>query len=1389
MVRSVFDFKGLNLGTGDKNITYLYGLSDFWAVMFEGNDKINLLVEANAQTSSDIYSKFLQLTSTISLEHIQTDIGYQTKLVLINEVDFVAGSINVYNLPEFIVSSRFLADRPLLPNLMLEEGVHFSIINDGTQIQFFSPLNSLGFPTRVNADGTKDYAIWFTDAEVDEFTIWQYYGKILGLDVHTSTENFRNFVQGLFYLFVNGPTVDWLKKGLNLALGIPLARATETVLDIRKYLDTDQYLVTTDANSYLIPFGLVPTVAVDDILHVADMLAEYIQVKDWLEDGQWWLNLYIPSELIPYIPTGQTDRHALPGSYSDYLMANFLKQHSFLVNVVVVDHSNLEFLVQIPSILSKAKPTYTYPVYIWTVPNDELLYLDDNQFSYRWDQFLCDNMSVPINIMTRNIVYGNFYQNYDYTRLAISNNGLKVTCTSVVLVYSGTKTDFGKQSGKWYWEITIIDAGSFQNLNLGVGTSAAPLQGRIGDTVDGWSYWMGGGITYRVNNGASIPYGSTFGTGTVVGVALDLDARTLTFYNNGVSQGVAFTGLPAGTYFPMLSLYQNTSSMQANFGQTAFVYSPPTGFFSGFFDKLSLTRSCPQFLRSNISNNVKQLVGGSDAFNGVSTNLDGGILNGFINVEAQYRANTNQELAWLRAIVTRNTNEPVSPRGNITLNRRSATPGIFPVYTLTSTGTKATVRFNPYATWKTFSPQLTINGGNISHNQDAYSWGTTVADIGVSSDRWYWEAALTALPANSKVTIGVGDQSISDGNNWMGLSNMAWGIDVEKTNILNMDGTTNLGQVSYDASKTNLNCLGSNTQSFTIEYRFMVFTPLPATGDMFSHGAGPFNTGGAGVEVRIRNSGLIEACRSDGTLVAPTRISSAAGSVNVNIWYHFVFTYDATTAKGYIYLDGLAQGNSGAIINTSGVFVDNYATIIGSGTDSFFHGAMTEVRVLNRFMGATEAFERAKYSNKNNFGTLAYWPLTETTGTTMFDLSGNNNDGVYVGTLSRGSFNFTRLINNGVYGPQVAVLNQSDIIGFNFSTTSKTLFIRKNNVLLTSVVTSGALFPMVSINSPATSVTINTGDSAFTYSPSAGSVPGIYDNAKTYQYAVGEIVTIAGATNAGYNGTFSVTEAGPNTFSYTLAGSQPSPDTSTSSTIYSAEGLGVTAFDQLGGAGIIYPLYITTQSDIAAKFTLLGFPVPTLSTWVFTLFKSTVNNGPINSHVIDGSISTNYFSSLTGYYSTVFFRGPNFNYLGHFMPAEALNYTYAPALSDLMQGDYLLFIRIQETTVGVYWVTTNATPSIKAPAYFPLKQTDPMTYSLTAALSRGLGPSGSPYYTLRGDAYTLSYNNDREINEVTINDTETLPSLIQTFYTDPLNIAVPINRSGTPRIAMKKELS
>ena len=159
----------------------------------------------------------------------------------------------------------------------------------------------------------------------------------------------------------------------------------------------------------------------------------------------------------------------------------------------------------------------------------------------------------------------------------ISNANLTVTQASTVASCIGTATMGATASGKYYWEATFVSGSGSRNSFLGVvagqlqNTTAADL----GYYSNEYSYQSGNGN--KINNNTGATYGSSYTSGDVIGIALDLDAGTLTFYKNNTSQGVAFSSLSASeTYFPAFDTYYN-NTFAYNFGQRPFAYTPPSG--------------------------------------------------------------------------------------------------------------------------------------------------------------------------------------------------------------------------------------------------------------------------------------------------------------------------------------------------------------------------------------------------------------------------------------------------------------------------------------------------------------------------------------------------------------------------------------------------------------------------------------------------------------------------------------------------------------------------------------------------------------------------------------------------------------------------------------------
>lgn len=204
-----------------------------------------------------------------------------------------------------------------------------------------------------------------------------------------------------------------------------------------------------------------------------------------------------------------------------------------------------------------------------------------------------------LDVPTQWIGYGNAYETTrgNYATLNPLNSPSGVTLSSGNLNYtSGGSSNntiaysgISVSSGKWYAEYTHTTG--TQLVGIAASTASATLS-YPGQDATSYGYASNNGEKY--NNGATA-YGATWTANDVIGIALDLDAGTLTFYKNGTSQGTAFTGI-SGTYkFGIGNNSGSTVTGVMNFGQRPFSYTPP----SGYLPLCTTNLSSPTILQGN----------------------------------------------------------------------------------------------------------------------------------------------------------------------------------------------------------------------------------------------------------------------------------------------------------------------------------------------------------------------------------------------------------------------------------------------------------------------------------------------------------------------------------------------------------------------------------------------------------------------------------------------------------------------------------------------------------------------------------------------------------------------------------------------------------------------
>jgi len=172
--------------------------------------------------------------------------------------------------------------------------------------------------------------------------------------------------------------------------------------------------------------------------------------------------------------------------------------------------------------------------------------------------------------------------------------------------YTRATSTIAVSTGRWYWETKMIsncDSGSDPTIGI-IGTGGNQNEQTGTSPNSSMQYRYTGQKGY--NNVGNASYGATWTNGDIIGIALDLTSatKTITFYKNNVSQGVAFSGNgtsdgfdPANEYWSpfwvaggstnaTMSLnmgnppYALSSAVADGNGFGQFEYAPPTGYFS-----------------------------------------------------------------------------------------------------------------------------------------------------------------------------------------------------------------------------------------------------------------------------------------------------------------------------------------------------------------------------------------------------------------------------------------------------------------------------------------------------------------------------------------------------------------------------------------------------------------------------------------------------------------------------------------------------------------------------------------------------------------------------------------------------------------------------------------
>lgn len=140
----------------------------------------------------------------------------------------------------------------------------------------------------------------------------------------------------------------------------------------------------------------------------------------------------------------------------------------------------------------------------------------------------------------------------------------------------GTTAAMFKNSGKWYVEFT--QAGSPSDAYFGVSEQASGFS-TSNPAVSSVNWRKRGGV---YANGVVVSNVASFGAGDVIGIALDMDNKMVSFFKNCQLQYTGPVPLGAGSYAPFVTL-EGVSSSTIKTGDVNFTCQVPEGYYAGLY--------------------------------------------------------------------------------------------------------------------------------------------------------------------------------------------------------------------------------------------------------------------------------------------------------------------------------------------------------------------------------------------------------------------------------------------------------------------------------------------------------------------------------------------------------------------------------------------------------------------------------------------------------------------------------------------------------------------------------------------------------------------------------------------------------------------------------------
>lgn len=244
-------------------------LSDFWVTFYEEHPILETSLKSVSEIVKNNYFRVLQKELPYTPEAfplfreefwniIELDSSQMTLIKKETGEEFFS-----YPLDEVYAKIPFLYNIIYDPTVRLTEGIDYILQRavsreDGLDNEDALITSSILFrrkPVTVNGNGDPFYnnniakrlsddnrvliSLFAPKAFIDDQDLNREWGNLLGF-YEISSPEYALFLEGLFRLYINGPSIANLNAGLTLASGYPVARSDERVISVEIYVDASQ---------------------------------------------------------------------------------------------------------------------------------------------------------------------------------------------------------------------------------------------------------------------------------------------------------------------------------------------------------------------------------------------------------------------------------------------------------------------------------------------------------------------------------------------------------------------------------------------------------------------------------------------------------------------------------------------------------------------------------------------------------------------------------------------------------------------------------------------------------------------------------------------------------------------------------------------------------------------------------------------------------------------------------------------------------------------------------------------------------------------------------------------------------------------------------------------